>query len=276
MSEVSEGYTKDCWIAKLDLKGFFMAINKRLLWEMLEGFIKERYHKPDKELILWLTKKIVLHSPEKNCVRKMDIGVWRDIPANKSLFTNGEGYGLPIGNLSSQIFANFYLTDFDNWATERFDAYGRYVDDFFIIDRDKSKIMKSIPEIRKQLAKVEVELNPTKVYIQHYTKGASFVGGIVKPYRTYSSNRTIDNFESVIRELNETTDKEQTAQRAVQRINSYLGFLRHRRSYNIRRRILSSLDKSWRKYFYVTDSARKVCLRPRYNDNTNPKKLIAL
>lgn len=263
VKDVSENYTRSCWVAKFDMKGFFMAIHKPTLWAMLEKFLIEHYHEKDKDIILWLTKMMVLHSPEKNCRRKMPISMWNDIPANKSLFTNGDDYGLPIGNLTSQMFANFYLTGFDKWMSSRF-VYGRYVDDFFVIDTDKRKILKAIPEIRKQLSKVQISLNPDKIYIQHYTKGAAFVGGVVKMQRIYSCPRTVNNFIKAIEKINSIQNKEFAAEHVLQVINSYLGFLIHRRTYKARKAVLDTLDKSWFKYFDISKGCKKIVLKPEY------------
>ena len=273
IQEVSENYTRDCYVAKFDMQGFFMSISRSILWNMLEIFLIERYNGSDKDLILWLVEKIVLHDPENHCVRKMPKYMWRDIPANKSLFTNGDGYGLPIGNLTSQMFANFYLTEFDKWMSERF-VYGRYVDDFYVIDYDKRKILKTIPEMRKQLAKVQVNLHPDKVYIQHYSKGISFIGGVVKKYRIYSGNRTVDNFKMAILRINEIKDRKEQAEHTVQVINSYLGFLKHRRTYNIRKRIIKLLDPSWYKYFYIVGEYEKVKLKVQYTQKYIIKNTI--
>jgi hypothetical protein len=65
--------------------------------------------------------------------------------ANKSLFTVDKDYGLPIGNLTSQMFANFYLNTFDKLMVEKFKYYGRYVDDFFVISKDKKLLLDSVP-----------------------------------------------------------------------------------------------------------------------------------
>jgi hypothetical protein len=67
------------------------------------------------------------------------------LPANKSLFTVDKDYGLPIGNLTSQMFANFYLNTFDKLMVEKFKYYGRYVDDFFVISKDKKLLLDSVP-----------------------------------------------------------------------------------------------------------------------------------
>lgn len=260
VNEVSEGYTKDCWIAKFDMQGFFMSIHKPTLWRMLEAFMNERYNAPDKDIIMWLVEKIVMHSPEKDCIRKSPRYMWNGLHANKSLFTNGDDYGLPIGNLSSQMFANFYLTEFDKWMAAQF-RYGRYVDDFFVIDRDKGKILDAMPEMRKQLEKVHVTLHPDKFYIQYYTKGVSFIGGVSKMQCLYVGDRTVNNFEQAIKTINGIEDKEAAAEHVMQSLNSYLGFMIHRRSYNIRKRMLAMLDDAWLEYFSIEHDYSKVTLK---------------
>ena len=60
---MSNNYTSDCYILKLDLSAFFMSINKVILWKKLETFIKENYIGEDKDLILHLSKMVVMHCP---------------------------------------------------------------------------------------------------------------------------------------------------------------------------------------------------------------------
>lgn len=261
--EVSEGYTKDCYVAKFDMKGFFMSIHKPTLWNMLQKFIEERYFGNDKGTLLYLMEKIILHCPEKNCVRKMPKSMWNYIPSDKSLFTNGDDYGLPIGNLTSQMLANFYLANFDFLMNEKF-AYGRYVDDFYVISIDKNEILKFIPEMRKELAKVKISLNPKKVYIQHYSKGISFIGAVVKMDRIYVGNRTVHNFEMAINKFNSVKDKKSELEHVVSSINSYLGYMIHFKSYNIRRKVLFSLDPSWLEYLVISEDFGKVTIKDKY------------
>lgn len=250
---ISNNYTRDCWVAKFDIQGFFMSIYKPTLWEKLEEFIFMNYKNPqDFNDVLWVAKKIVMHCPEKKCIKKSPSSAWVGFPKNKSLFTCGEGYGLPIGNLPSQQFVNFYLDDFDKWMVSMFGSgYGRYVDDFFVIDTNKKKILHAIPVIKDYLMKtLQIRLHPKKIYIQHYTKGIKFIGGVVKPHRKYSSNRTVDKFIKLIDYLNEHPHTF-TTEEAVCRVNSYLGFLRHTASYSIRRKAIQSLNDGWWKRTYV-------------------------
>lgn len=116
-----------------------MSIDKNLLYKYLREFILARYHEPDQLLILELVEKVVFNDPEQNCHIKGRRSDWDGLPPSKSLFTSGKGKGLPIGNLTSQIFANFYLNFFDHYV--KYDLgieyYGRYVDDFVIVHEDK-------------------------------------------------------------------------------------------------------------------------------------------
>jgi len=262
--KISEGYTKECWIAKFDLKGFFMSIHKPTLWLMLQKFIKEKYKGNDIELVLWLTEKIVMHRPELNCIRKMHSSMWKGLSRNKSLFTNDDDCGLPIGNLTSQMFANFYLTEFDKRVKSNFKGYGRYVDDFFIIDTDKRSIMKFIPEMRKMLEPLHIELHDDKIYIQHYTKGCKFIGGVSKMGRIYVGKRTVDNFESKMREFEKLPITTETAAHFWSSVNSYLGFMIHYSSYAIRRRILEKWMAKWYSHFYICSHHSKISLKKRF------------
>ena len=89
IKRVSDNYTKEAWVLKCDLQGFFMSINRSLLYRLLEKVIRENYHGDDMEWWMWLWKKAVLHDPTKNCIRVGDLSLWDKLPANKSLFTCG-------------------------------------------------------------------------------------------------------------------------------------------------------------------------------------------
>ena len=113
VERVSDNYTKETWILKCDLQGFFMSINRRMLYDIVEKIIRKKYQGGDMDFWLWLWRKVIMNDPSKNCVKVGDLSLWDRLPANKSLFTCGEGIGLPIGNLPSQILANLLMSAFD-------------------------------------------------------------------------------------------------------------------------------------------------------------------
>ena len=260
IKQISENYTKDCWVARFDMKGFFMSIHKPTLWSKLEEYIKKNYtNSTDVDDVLWVVHKVVMHCPENNCIKKSPNKMWVGFPKDKSLFTCGEENGLPIGNLTSQMFANFYLWLFDMIMVFLFgEGFGRYVDDFFEVCTDKKIILYNINKSRNWLRdNLNIKLHPNKIYIQYYTKGIKFTGGVVKPNRIYTANRTIDKFKTLVQFLNAHPDL-YTTEEVICRVNSYLGFLKYTASYTIKRRIISALDKCWYTKLQVSSDYQKV------------------
>lgn len=269
IKECSQNYTRDCYIAKLDLQGFFMSINKAMLAEMIDKFILERYKGDDIEDLRFLCRVVILHSPEKSCERHSPLYYWDYLPANKSLFTNGEGLGVAIGNLFAQHFANFLLNILDWYLLNDlgFTYVDRYVDDFYILDTDKQKILAAVPKIRELLGKYGLTLHPHKFYIQHYTKGVEFTGNVVKKQRIYVCNRTLKNFVMAVRRLNRAGTIEEV-EHAVSSINSYLGFMRHANEYSKRRKILKMLEPHVFKWVYIRGHFEVVVIKKKHRRRT--------
>ena len=272
--ECSDNYTTDCYIMKLDLRGFFMSIDKRILADLIDRFVEEKYTGEDKDDLRRLCRIVILHEPEKNCERHSPASYWNYLPANKSLFTNGEGKGVAIGNLFAQLFANFLLNSLD-WLVEELGLtyHGRYVDDFYMIHRDRMVLLNAVPRIRKKLSELGLELNERKFYFQHYTKGVEFTGSILKPNRVYTCNRTITNFVAAVRRLNKAKDLRQ-AEHAVNSINSYLGLLRHNNEYNTRKRVLMMIESQAYEYVYIKKNYRILALKNKYKKRVQTYKRI--
>lgn len=196
--------------------------------------------------------------------RRSPLSFWDYLPKDKSLFTNGEGKGVAIGNLFAQHFANFLLNELD-WFIEELGIthHGRYVDDFYMIHEDKEVLLSAIPEIRKMLSGIGISLNEKKFYLQHYAKGVKFTGAIVKPYRTYCGKRTVSNFKQAVENLNRSMTIEEV-RKHVCSINSYLGLLRQHDEYNNRRKILGSIDRRMFKYVYIKGHHEVLALKRKY------------
>ncbi len=233
----SRGYAEEAWIYKFDLKGFFMSIDKRLLAEKLDAFLAEAYDAPDAPLLRSLVRKVVTHCPQRYCVRRCPRERWEGLAPEKSLFTRDEGHGMAIGNLTSQMFANFLLRDAVAFIRGNgFPSVTEYVDDFVIVHRDKAEILAFIPRLRAFLKEtLGVTLHPRKSYLQHYAKGVSFVGGIVKPHRVYPSKRAVRRCLAKMTWLCHHAHPVDLVRASV---NSYLGLLRPFASYKVRRRVM--------------------------------------
>lgn len=277
--DATEDYTKEAHIIKCDLKSFFMTIDKQRLYDKLIKHIEEHYEPMDNNdipFLKWVLGLIIFNEPQYNCIRKQHISHWNDLPKEKSLFSCEKGKGIPIGNLTSQIFANFYLSEFDHYVTEELKVpyYGRYVDDFFLIVDDISKATSLIEKCREKLASMGVTLHPKKLYIQEAKKGVKFIGAVIKPDRTYISNRTKGNMYEKIEEfydlycsyaeqgLEPTKD---VIQHVVGSMNSYLGFMKHYKTFRIRRKMLTSEKMMpWYNYCYNDLKLNKLTIFKEY------------
>ena len=241
IERVTDGYKREAWVLKCDLQGFFMSIDRMLLYRLLERTIRKKYDGDDIEWWLWLWRLVVLHDPTKDCIKVGDLGLWSRLPKNKSLFTCGEGKGLPIGNLPSQLLANLLLADFDREMINRLGSsggYGRYVDDFVAIHPDRCLLHTILQWAREYLrTRLGLTLHPRKVSLQRASSGVRFTGVMIRPYRTLPSSRTTEHLFSVIDEFGECAKPSaEDLARYANRINSLLGLIAYRTSYNIRRR----------------------------------------
>ena len=274
--QCSENYTQDCYIMKLDLQGFFMSINKKMLADMVDDFVVENYHnEADKDTLRFLCRTVVLHEPEKNCERHSPASYWDYLPPNKSLFTNGEGLGVAIGNLFSQLFANFLLNVLDWYLIKSlgFQYVGRYVDDFYIVGKDKARLLAAVPYIRTLLQLYGLTLHPHKFYLQHYSKGVQFTGSVVKKDRVYTANHTITNAIMAVRRLNRAETVPEVLH-AVDGINSYLGCFRHCNEYNTRRKVLQRMDSRVFKWVYIKGHYDVVAIKKKYKLRTRTLQRI--
>ena len=182
------------------------------------------------------------------------------MPETKSLFHSKPNCGLPIGNLTSQVFANFYMDTFDHFVKHdlKIQYYGRYVDDFIIVHEDKEYLKTLIPKLAEFLqSELQVTIHPKKVYLQHYSKGVKFLGTVILPNRIYIANRTKGNFYNAIEKQNQIardhkpTKAEQQAFQSS--MNSYLGIMKHYKTYRLRKEIIfKNLSGWWWNYVYLS------------------------
>jgi retron-type reverse transcriptase len=248
----------EAYVLKLDIRGFFMHISRPLLFEKLEAFIASN-EVEDKVFILDIAKRIIFNHPTENCFIKGDQSLWADLPKDKSLFHSPLDCGLPIGNLTSQVFANFYLNELDHFIKENLciNYYGRYVDDFVLVHPDRRYLASLVPIIENYLkSSLKLPLHPKKRYLQHYSKGLAFLGVMIKPNRIYIGNRIKANCYNVLNQQNEivntaTIDKSRVM-KFISQMNSYLGIMKHYHTFRLRQHIIQKkMDRRWWKFIFV-------------------------
>ena len=267
----SNNYQKNCWILKLDIEGYFMSMDRSILWDIIYSvFSRKRNMYFDTDSILYLLHSVIFNDPTKNCIVKGDKKDWIGLPQNKSLFFTQEGKGFPIGNLTSQLFGNVYLDGFDHFVRENLGVrwYGRYVDDMVFVDDRKEFLLEIFPKISHYLSQnLGLKIHPKKIYLQPLFNGVTFLGFRIKPYRIYVGSRIKRNFSICAKRIGEIY-KEKNVLNAEEKykmlssINSYLGCMYRCKSYSLRKKIIDSLmDSGLQNYFYPDDEILKITKR---------------
>lgn len=164
----------------------------------------------------------------KNCLRQ------------ESLFGSR---GLPIGNLTSQLFANIYLNEFDYFIKHslRIKNYVRYTDDFVIVSGSEDFLNSLILKIEKYLAVyLKLKLHPDKILVCKYRQGVDFLGYVILPYykrlRTKTKRRIHTKLKKKVDEYKKGLICESTL---TQSLNSYLGVLSHANEFNLREELMN-------------------------------------
>lgn len=278
MIEVSQNYSIPAYVGRFDISSFFMSIDVRILWQQLEPFIKEYYSGDDIETLYYLMRITIFHRPQDKCERRGDIRLWDYLEKSKSLFSSLMFIGMAIGNITSQLLANFFLSFFDAFIIElcrKHEArYIRFVDDFTVVAKSTAVIKLIENQARRWLAEnLNLVMHKRKVYIQEVRHGVKFVGTVIKPGRKYLSNGTWGKFYDALKRLEEICadislngENENNAFRLdkqLESINSYLGFAHHNSSYKILRKSFYSLNYFW-KVCYPTNHFLKVKIKKPY------------
>lgn len=251
----SENFTRDAWIMVFDLSGFFMNINREKAANRLCRFIDERYFGEDKDALLWLTRTILTHAPEYDCVRYGGEKEWETLPKRKSLF---HCHGLPIGDLLSQIDGNFELDIFDHFITRLF-ASDRYVDDIVAVSSDKQALLNSMPLFRNMLELTcGAKVNPNKFKIVHWRDGFRYLGVIIRGDKAYTSGRSLGKAYNAVRKYNLVQNKKTYVSAFVSSINSYLGTMKHYDTEEIRMKLVGRISPIWFKYVRVGENNCKL------------------
>ncbi|WP_421147609.1 RNA-directed DNA polymerase [Pseudomonas sp. NFX5] len=182
----SENWSKPLFYLKCDLANFFVAIDKAVLRKQLEAKITEPWW-------LALATQILMHDPREDYETRSPAHLFNRVPQHKRLVAQPAHFGLPIGNLSSQFFANVYLDALDQFAkhTLRAKHYIRYVDDFVFLHESPQQLNQWLAEVEAFLPRLGAKLNPTKTILQPVDRGVDFVGHVIKPWRRTTRKRSL-------------------------------------------------------------------------------------
>ncbi len=196
---VSYNHTRTCWVLQCDVRKFFASIDQLTLINILKQYI------PDQRIIA-LTENII------------------------SSFQASSGKGLPLGNLTSQLFVNVYMNEFDQFVKRKFKVrnYIRYADDFVMLSRNKQYLVDLLPQIKSFLTeKLQLTLHPDKVCLRTVASGIDFLGWVNFPeHRVLRTTTKRGMFRRLVERPTETTAQ------------SYLGLLQHGNAYKLQEKVI--------------------------------------
>lgn len=183
---ITENWSRPAYYLKMDLANFFVSIDKRILFELLAKKIAEPWW-------LRLAHTILFHDPRTDYQYQGKLGNIELVPHHKRLTSHDANHGLPIGNLSSQFFANILLNELDQFCKHRIRAryYVRYVDDFILLHESAAWLNDARAQIEAWLPEhLGVNVNPRKTILQPVDRGVDFVGQVIKPHYRTTRKRT--------------------------------------------------------------------------------------
>lgn len=168
------GKSQDIYCLRMDVRKYFPSISWDILIDILERKVEDKG-------LLSILKTIVTNHTLTNLDRK----VFYDT----KIINPAERKGIPIGNLTSQLFANIYLNELDQFIKHQLKMkwYARYMDDFLIIHNDKKYLWELKNTIETFLRdELRLQVHPDKIYLDNVKNGVPFVG-----YRIFYDHVTI-------------------------------------------------------------------------------------
>jgi len=255
LKKITSNNRKKTFYLQADVENFFPSINHDILFNLIKKYVNNPY-------ILWLAKTIIYHNCAENPVKKGQLYLFALVPPQKSLFNSPPGQGLPIGNLTSQFFANVYLNELDQFVKHRLKCkyYIRYVDDFVILDESKENLYKLKQEITEFLQeKLFLKLHPKKWVVRDINEGIDILGYIIKPNHILVRKRVVKNFKKKLFQFqNDLPSGIVKLDFVLSCVNSYYAHFMHANSYKLRKHL-------WEKHFGILKNHFEPADPVRYN-----------
>jgi retron-type reverse transcriptase len=214
MRKVSKNNTQPCYVLKCDVRKFFDSVDHEILLAILGKRIKD-------EKTMWLLRSIV-ESYSSDA---------------------GSTKGIPIGNLTSQLFANIYMNEFDQFIKHviRAKYYVRYTDDFAIVSDGCQSLVELLPQIENFLAsRLALTLHPHKITLSKFCQGIDFLGYVIFPHhrlvRAKTRRRMFKKMQWRMTDYQKGAIDKSAFEWSLQ---SYLGVLSHADAYHLEEKLLN-------------------------------------
>lgn len=271
--EVSEGFAKDCWVAVLDVKGYFPNASQEISYNNLESLINVLDVGEDKrEELIYMLRRSIYCYPSLHCEYRTPKYKWRLLEKGKSLLDKPLGIGAPAGMLIEQTAMTFYSNVVMQWAVNDCKMHiTEYGDDFVcVVDNKEVFLAEFVPEFRRRMADIHCLVHPRKFYFQHYTKGVKFCSQRIKMDRIYCGNRIIRNFREKVIKWNRRVS-ERNIGHLLDSLNSYTGILKRRNEYGNLKKIVAMINPKWWQYIEFDTTNNMLVAREGW---THSERLI--
>ncbi|MBD3164069.1 hypothetical protein GF323_02640 [Candidatus Woesearchaeota archaeon] len=224
--KANKNNTLPCYVLKADIRKYFENINHNILLKIIKHKIKDKN-------IIWLIRKIL-----KNCATQR---------GGEGLFNCEKG--MPLGNLTSQFFANVYLNELDKYVKHKLKAkyYIRYVDDFVILGSDKNRLEKHKENINNFLRqKLKIDLHPDKSKILPMGSRLTFLGFRIFSHHKLLKKSNLRNMRKKFRLMiywykNCEIDYDSI----YDFMEGWFAYAKHANTHNLRKKISAELDSNF-------------------------------
>lgn len=234
LRQVSTNNTAACYALKCDISKFFATVDQETLLSILKTRIKD---KPTIDLLANIIDSFggaeARHRQSFNSFDITDYELSKARPRQ----------GLPIGNLTSQLFANVYMNEFDQFVKHwlKVKNYVRYTDDFIVVSDSSDYLMHLLPQIEQFLEReLSLKLHPNKISIRKYGSGVDFLGYVILPHHIRLRTKTKRRIE---RKLSFRTKQFASGTIKAENLNqswqSYLSVLSHANSHKLTNQLVN-------------------------------------
>ena len=217
--------TRKCLVFKADIKHYFEEVNHKILIQIIQKKIRD-------EKAMRLIKQILDNANFENQRERVTFEK-----------------GMPLGNLTSQFFANVYLNELDQFVKHKLKAkhYIRYVDDFAILHDSKEQLEKWKEELNLFLREIlKIELHPSKSKVLRLNSGINFLGFRIYYYNKLLRKSNMKNFEKRISHMKILYDEELiNRDKVIEHLEGWFAYASHGNTYKYKKQILRSFNKNF-------------------------------
>lgn len=221
------------FVLKLDIQKYYASIDHQILLRILERYVKD-------EDAMFIIRRILKSG--KDILKNEYIMNW--FKGDTLISPLNRDRGLPIGNLTSQFFANIYLNNFDHLIKEklRVKGYIRYMDDMVLFSNDKQELWKHLKRIESYLNNLRLVLKDKSILLQPVSKGTLYLGYRIFPTHILVRKDTVYRYTRKFKnKLKAYKRGELSKEKLIQSWNAWQGHIAHADNYNLQKLILKKV-----------------------------------